>query len=455
MHSALISGWSGVMLLYELILVDPTDPIYNPIWRQGCFVMPYLSRLGVVYSLFDWTLGIDCIFTTYWTYEIIVLSHTPLSGLLILASYWHWAFWDLKLFILAVSGILVLDLNRILGIHVSLASILCLGFGLAHLTGFIGPGMWTADSFGILGCVRFMKPVYSSVGFTSYCYGSITANHVVSGLFCLILGLWHISTRPGPWFYKFLIMSNIEGTLSTSIISIFSVAVIISSNMWFGSVSYSIELVGTTRYHWDNGYFTNDVQRRVNMNPGLHFKKSFNLVPDKLVLYDYIGNNPSKGGLFRIGPMIKGDGIVQNWLGHAFFEIGSSSLSVRRMPSFFETFPVILLDQAGTVRADIPFRRAESRYSLEQTHVMIGFQGGLLNSAEYSSPSRIKSYARKAQFGEIFTFEHITPSFEGIFRTSSRCWYSFTHTTLTVLFLFGHLWHAGRSVYRDGWLGLV
>ena len=47
-----------------------------------------------------------------------------------------------------------------------------------------------------------------------------------------------------------------------------------------------------------------------------------------------------------------------------------------------ETFPVILLDQAGTVRADIPFRRAESRYSLEQTHVMIGFQGGLLNSAE-------------------------------------------------------------------------
>ena len=71
MHSALISGWSGVMLLYELILVDPTDPIYNPIWRQGCFVMPYLSRLGVVYSLFDWTLGIDCIFTTYWTYEIM------------------------------------------------------------------------------------------------------------------------------------------------------------------------------------------------------------------------------------------------------------------------------------------------------------------------------------------------------------------------------------------------
>ena len=34
------------------------------------------------------------------------------------------------------------------------------------------------------------------------------------------------------------------------------------------------------------------------------------------------------------------------------------------MPAFFETFPVILIDQGGTVRADIPFRRAESRYSI-------------------------------------------------------------------------------------------
>ena len=62
-----------------------------------------------------------------------------------------------------------------------------------------------------------------------------------------------------------------------------------------------------------------------------------------LVLYDYIGCNPSKGGLFRSGPIIKGDGIIQNWLGHPSFEIGTLSLAVRRMPAFFETFPVILI----------------------------------------------------------------------------------------------------------------
>ena len=34
MHTALVAGWSALMLLYELITIDPTDPVYNPIWRQ-------------------------------------------------------------------------------------------------------------------------------------------------------------------------------------------------------------------------------------------------------------------------------------------------------------------------------------------------------------------------------------------------------------------------------------
>ena len=65
---------------------------------------------------------------------------------------------------------------------------------------------------------------------------------------------------------------------------------------------------------------------------------------DKLVLYDYIGLHPSKGGLFRSGAMLKGDGVVQNWLGHASFSMGTLSLAIRLMPAFFETFPVILID---------------------------------------------------------------------------------------------------------------
>ena len=123
---------------------------------------------------------------------------------------------------------------------------------------------------------------------------------------------------------------------------------------------------------------------------------------------------------------------------------------------FFETFPVILIDQGGTVRADIPFRRAESRYSIEQTSVVLYFSGGILNGTEYSTPSLVKDYARKAQFGEIFTFERSTGyKGDGVFRTSPRGWYSFSHTAFALLFFFGHLWHASRAVWKDLWTGVT
>nr|ABB89027.1 photosystem II chlorophyll-binding protein CP-47 [Lingulodinium polyedra] len=458
MHNALVAGWSGVMLLYELIIQDPSDPVLNPIWRQGCYVMPFVSRLGVVRSFYDWSLGIELESNYFWTYETVSGAHILLSGLFILAAFWHWSYWDLDVFVSVVSGNFVLDLNRIFGLHLSLAAIVCFGFGLAHLTGFFGPGFWTSDSFGIVGSVRFVKPVYSLIGLSPFCYGVISSNHIGAGFFGIFLGLWHISTRPGPLLYKLLGMGNIESVLSSSISSVFFSAFVTSGLMWYGSVSTALELFGPSRYHWDNGYFSIDIERRVNNIVGKNFdlllNKAWEQVPEKLVFYDYIGCNPSKGGLFRSGPMIKGDGIVQNWLGHASFEMGTLSLTVRRMPAFFETFPVILIDQGGSVRADIPFRRAESRYSIEQTSVVLYFQGGILSGVEYSTPSLVKSYARKSQFGEIFTFDKKTGQTDGVFRTSPRCWYSFSHVTLAFIFFFGHLWHAGRALFRDIWTGV-
>ena len=156
---------------------------------------------------------------------------------------------------------------------------------------------------------------------------------------------------------------------------------------------------------------------------------SLNLVgsiPDKLVLYDYIGSNPSKGGLFRSGPMLKADGLVQNWLGHACFSMGTLSLSIRRMPAFFETFPVILIDQTSTVRADIAFRRSTSTYSMEESQIQVYFSGGCLTS-------------------------RLT---DGVFRTSARGWYSFSHIALAFSFFFGHLWHASRAIFQDIWTGV-
>jgi photosystem II CP47 chlorophyll apoprotein len=96
-----------------------------------------------------------------------------------------------------------------------------------------------------------------------------------------------------------------------------------------------------------------------------------------------------------------------------------------------------------------------SRYSIEQTAVLLYFSGGILSGTEYSTPSLVKGYARKALFGEIFTFDKKTGLSDGVFRTSPRGWFSFSHVALSFLFFFGHLWHSSRALFRDLWTGVV
>jgi photosystem II CP47 chlorophyll apoprotein len=120
-------------------------------------------------------------------------------------------------------------------------------------------------------------------------------------------------------------------------------------------------------------YFQQEIERQVeaSVSEGLSESQAWSRIPDKLAFYDYIGNNPAKG-LFRAGAMDKGDGIAEA-LGHPIFrDKEGRELTVRRMPAF-ETFPVILVDKDGIIRADIPFRRAESKYSIEQVGVSVDF----------------------------------------------------------------------------------
>ena len=452
-HTALISGWSGSMLLYELLILERNDRVFNPIWRQGCYVIPFISRLGVLNSSYGWVEGLSD--SSYiWTYEVVLISHLALSGLLLLSSQWHWAYSDLDVFISKISGNLVLDLNRVFGIHLSLSGLVCLTYGLSHLSGASGPGMWTSDAYGLLGTTRAVKPIYSLTGLVLTSYGVITSHHIISGFAGFSVSIWHISNRPQPSLYKLLAMGNLEVVLSSSISSVFFLGYLVSATMWYASVTSPLELLGPSRYQWDNAYFALDIGSRLNTSNTFLLSSSWDQIPDKLVLYDYIGCNPSKGGLFRSGPMNKGDGVVQNWLGHPYFEMGTLSLTVRRMPAFFETFPVLMIDQGGTLRSDIPFRRAESLYSIEQCKVSLYFAGGVLNGSETRTPSIVKTYSRKAQFGETFTFDKKSFSGDGVFRTSARGWYTFSHTTLSSLFFFGHLWHSSRALFRDLWTGV-
>jgi photosystem II CP47 chlorophyll apoprotein len=219
MHTALVSGWSSIMLLYELIILDPTDSLYNPIWRQGCYVTEFSSRIGVSYSLFDWELGIES-GSSYWSFEFVAISHLLLAGLLILSSFWHWSFWDLDLFIDSSSGLIALDLNKIFGLHLLLASLTCFGYGYFHICGLFGPGLWCSDSFGLLGSVRGIKPVFSLSSLNSSRYGVIGAHHIVAGFFGLVFSFFHICTRPQFLLFYLVRMSSLESVLSSRIITV-------------------------------------------------------------------------------------------------------------------------------------------------------------------------------------------------------------------------------------------
>jgi len=252
-------------------------------------------------------------------------------------------------------------------------------------------------------------------------------------------------------------MGNIETVLSSSISAVFFAAFVTSGTMWYGAAATPIELFGPTRYQWDTEYFKKEMQRRADilLDKGLTKEKAWSQIPDKLAFYDYIGNNPAKGGLFRAGPMNKGDGIAKSWLGHPTFEDKEGrDLTVRRMPAFFETFPILLVDEGGDVRADIPFRRAESKFSIEQVGVKCAVLGGKLNGFKTEDAPTVKKIARRAQLGELFEFDRETLKSDGVFRSSPRGWYTFGHVNFALLFFLGHLWHGGRTIFRDVFAGI-
>ena len=118
MHTALVAGWAGSMALYELAIFDPSDPVLNPMWRQGMYVMPFMSRLGVTDSWGGWSITGESVSNPgLWSFEGVALTHIVLSGLCFLAAIWHWVYWDLELFRDPRTGEPALDLPKVFGIH--------------------------------------------------------------------------------------------------------------------------------------------------------------------------------------------------------------------------------------------------------------------------------------------------------------------------------------------------
>jgi photosystem II CP47 chlorophyll apoprotein len=65
--------------------------------------------------------------------EGVAASHIILSGLLFLASIWHWVFWDLELFRDPQTGDPASRSSKIFGIHLFLSGLYICNW-LKHLT---------------------------------------------------------------------------------------------------------------------------------------------------------------------------------------------------------------------------------------------------------------------------------------------------------------------------------
>jgi len=458
MHTALVAGWAGSMALYELAVFDPSDPVLNPMWRQGMFVLPFMSRLGVTGSWSGWDVtGATAVDPGFWSFEGVATAHIVFSGLMFLAAIWHWTFWDLEIWYDPRTGEPALDLPKIFGIHLLLAGLGCFSFGAFHLTGVFGPGMWISDPYGLTGHVEPVQPDWGPGGFNPFNPGGIVAHHIAAGIVGIIAGVFHITSRPPQRLYRALRMGNIETVLSSAIAAVFFAAFVVAGTMWYGSAANPVELFGPSRYQWDQNYFQQEINRRVDVAQanGATLEEAWSTIPEKLAFYDYVGNSPAKGGLFRVGPMVNGDGLPTSWLGHPVFTDGEGrELSVRRLPNFFENFPVVLEDGDGVVRADIPFRRAEARYSFEQTGVIASVYGGEFNGQTVTDPAQVRKLARAAQLGEPFAFDLERYNSDGTFHSSTRAWFTFGHACFALLFFFGHIWHGARTLYRDVFAGI-
>ena len=455
MHTALLAGWAGSMALYELAIFDPSDPVLNPMWRQGMYVMPFMARLGITGSWNGWditgTTGVD---PGFWSFEGVAAAHIVFSGLLMLAAVWHWTYWDLELWEDSRTGEPALDLPRIFGIHLFLAGLTCFGFGAFHCSSV---GIWVSDPYGLTGHVEKVAPVWGAEGFNPFNAGGIAANHIGAGLLGIIGGIFHITNRPGERLYRALKLGSLEGVLASALAATLFVSFVVAGTMWYGSATTPVELFGPTRYQWDSGYFKTEINRRVqeSMNDGASKAEAYASIPEQLAFYDYVGNSPAKGGLFRVGAMVNGDGVPNGWQGHiSFTDKDGTDLEVRRIPNFFENFPVILEDQDGNVKADIPFRRAEAKYSIEQTGVTATVYGGELNGQTFTDPVVVKRLARKAQLGEAFKFDRDRYKSDGVFRSSPRAWFTYAHLCFGLLYLFGHWWHAARTLFGDRFSGI-
>jgi photosystem II CP47 chlorophyll apoprotein len=153
--------------------------------------------------------------------------------------------------------------------------------------------------------------------------------------------------------------------------------------------------------------------------------------------------------------MDNGYGTIIGWLGHDVFKDKKGhELFIHCMPTFFETFLVVLVDEKEIVRTDVPFRRLKSIYNVEQIGVTIEFYGGELDGVSFSDFSIMKKMPYVLNWVNFFEFDLLTLKSNDVLCSSPRGWFTFNDVTFALLFFFRYIWHGVRILFRDVFINI-
>ncbi len=180
--------------------------------------------------------------------------------------------------------------------------------------------MGFSDGYGLTGSVQPVAPEWGPDGFNPFNPGGVVAHHIAAGIVGIIAGLFHLTVRPPQRLYKALRMGNIETVLSSSIAAVFFAAFVWQVRCGTVAQPHRLNYLDPPVISGTVAYFkTRDRAARSDRfsagtncwKPGRLFQRSWPFTTTSVTT--------SKGGLFRGGPMYKGDGVAVGWLGHPTF----------------------------------------------------------------------------------------------------------------------------------------
>ena len=242
-HAGLIVLWAGLITLFEVGRLSPSEPMYE----QGLILLPNLARLG--YGVGEGGLIVD----TY-PYFAVGAIHIISSAFLGIGGIFHAVKGPANLS--SVSSFFGYDwkdarkMTTILGIHLVL-----LGFGALLL---VAKAMFLGGLYDpLVHEVRAIAPTVNPAKIWGYLFGGrywiagvdnledVVGGHLWIGLTLILGGFWHIASEPFPWAKRLFIYSG-EALLSYSIGAVSLMAFVATLFVSLNDVVFPTEFFGPT-----------------------------------------------------------------------------------------------------------------------------------------------------------------------------------------------------------------